>query len=136
VVDLTSDEEDAFPDTSLDEDFARRLFSDLNHGLLGPPGDGKVIILNDSEEKEEAREENTTNADATPRSAMRSLTATASTTDADEALKGVQNDNSDGRTPNREIGDGRSDEAEASLLYVPDEQGFHRVSGQLCRGVH
>jgi hypothetical protein len=46
-----------FPDTSRDEDFARRLFNDLNHGLLGPPIDGKVIIINDFDEEEEAREE-------------------------------------------------------------------------------
>jgi hypothetical protein len=101
VVDLTSYEEDAFHDTSL-----------------------------------EAREENTTDADAAPCSVVRSPTPTASTADTDEALKGVQNDNSDGRTPNREIGDGSNDGAEADLLYVSDEQGFHRVSGQVCRGVH
>jgi hypothetical protein len=31
VVDLSSDEENVFPDTTRDEDFARRLFGDLNH---------------------------------------------------------------------------------------------------------
>jgi hypothetical protein len=36
MVDLSSDEEDAFPDISWDEDFARRLFGDLNHGLHHP----------------------------------------------------------------------------------------------------
>jgi hypothetical protein len=51
VVDLSSDEEDVFPDTSWDEDFARRLFGDLNCSLLGLPGDGKAIILSNSNEK-------------------------------------------------------------------------------------
>jgi hypothetical protein len=32
-------------DVSWDEAFAIRLFGDLNHDVLGPPGDGKIIIL-------------------------------------------------------------------------------------------
>jgi hypothetical protein len=35
------------------EEFVRRLFRDLNRGVLGPSGDGKVIILSDSDEEEE-----------------------------------------------------------------------------------
>jgi hypothetical protein len=34
-VDLTSKEEDAAPNTSRDEEIACKLFSDLNHSLLG-----------------------------------------------------------------------------------------------------
>jgi hypothetical protein len=44
-----------------DEEFARRLFGDINRNVLGLPNDGKVIILSDSneEEEEEVREETT-----------------------------------------------------------------------------
>jgi hypothetical protein len=54
VVDLSSssDEEDFIVDTSWDAEFARRLFGDLNRDVLGPPDDGKVIILSDSDEEE------------------------------------------------------------------------------------
>jgi hypothetical protein len=52
VVDLSSsEEEDAFPDTSRDEEITRKLFGGFNRGLLGPPGDGRIIILNDSDEE-------------------------------------------------------------------------------------
>jgi hypothetical protein len=54
VVDLSSDEEDIFPDTSRDEEFSKRLFGDLNCGLLGLPGNGNVIILNDTTDAEDA----------------------------------------------------------------------------------
>jgi hypothetical protein len=54
VIDLSSssDEEDFVADTSRDEDFPKRLFGDPR-----PPGDGKVIILSDSDEEEEVHEE-------------------------------------------------------------------------------
>jgi hypothetical protein len=48
VADLTSEEEEDAPDTSRDEEISRKLFGDLNRGLLGPPGDDNIIILNDS----------------------------------------------------------------------------------------
>jgi hypothetical protein len=51
VVDLSCDEEDLFPDTSRDEEFTRKLFGDLNCDLLGPPSDGNIIILSDSDEE-------------------------------------------------------------------------------------
>jgi hypothetical protein len=51
VVNLSS-EEDIFPNTSRDEEFTRRLFDDLNCGLLGPPGDGNIIVFNDFDEEE------------------------------------------------------------------------------------
>jgi hypothetical protein len=59
VIDLSSssDEEDFVADTSRDEDFPKRLFGDLNHDVPRPPGDGKVIILSDSDEEEEVHEE-------------------------------------------------------------------------------
>jgi hypothetical protein len=40
--------------TSRDEEFARKLFGNLNRDILGPPGDGKIIIIgNDDEVQEE-----------------------------------------------------------------------------------
>jgi hypothetical protein len=52
VVDLSSssDEEGFITDVSWDEEFVKRLFGDINRDVLGPPGDGKIIILNDSDE--------------------------------------------------------------------------------------
>jgi hypothetical protein len=54
AVDLSSssDEECLITDTSCDEEVARRLFGDLNRDVLGPPGDGKIIILSHSDEEE------------------------------------------------------------------------------------
>jgi hypothetical protein len=46
-------------DTSPDEEFTRKLFGDLNHDILGPPGDGKIIIIDDSNDDDEAQEERT-----------------------------------------------------------------------------
>jgi hypothetical protein len=88
VVDLasSSDEEDFFTDTSRDEEFARKLFGDLNRDILGPPGDSKVIILSDSDADVEAAPPSAVNSPATP----------ASAADADDAPDGVQNDSSDG----------------------------------------
>jgi hypothetical protein len=53
VIDLSSssDEENSFADTSHDFEFAQRLYSELNRVLLGPPDDGKVIIVSDSDEE-------------------------------------------------------------------------------------
>jgi hypothetical protein len=47
VVDLSSssDEECLIPDTSRDEEFPRRLFGNLNRNVIGPLGDGNVIII-------------------------------------------------------------------------------------------
>jgi hypothetical protein len=50
-------------DTSHDEEFARKLFGDLNRDILGPPGDGKIIIIDDSDD--EAQEEGTAGIDPT-----------------------------------------------------------------------
>jgi hypothetical protein len=43
-------------DTSRDGEFARKFFGDLNRDILGPPGDGKIIIINDSDDDDEAQE--------------------------------------------------------------------------------
>jgi hypothetical protein len=112
LVDLSSDEEDIFPNTSQNEDFTRRLFDVLNRGLLGPPDDGKVIILRDFDEEEEVREENTTDTEVAPSSVVKSLAPTVSDADTDDASKGTPND---GRSPDREIGDSNCGRDEADL---------------------
>jgi hypothetical protein len=43
-------------DTSRDEEFTRKLFGDLNRDILGPPGDGKIIIIDDSDDNDEVQE--------------------------------------------------------------------------------
>jgi hypothetical protein len=48
-----------FVDTSRDEEFTRKLFDDLNHNILGLPGDGKIIIIDDSDDNDEVQEEGT-----------------------------------------------------------------------------
>jgi hypothetical protein len=91
VVNLSSsDEEDLIPYTLWDEEFTKRLFGELNRELLGPPGDGKVIILSDSDEEEEVCEEDAANAKAAPSSTVKSPAPTASTTDADDAPEGCK----------------------------------------------
>jgi hypothetical protein len=97
VLDLSSDEEDIFPDTSQDEEFARKLFGDLNCGLLGPPGDGNAIIILDSDEEEEVREEDTVAVEAASPSTVNSPTPTVSAADTDDAPDGVQDDSNGGR---------------------------------------
>jgi hypothetical protein len=103
-VDLSLDEEEIFPDTLRDDDFATRLFGDLNHGLLGPPSDGKVTIISDSDEEEEVREEDAADADVALPSAVKTPAPTASTADVDDAAKGTPNGSNDGRSPNQAIG--------------------------------
>jgi hypothetical protein len=53
MVVLSSEEEDAFPDTSRDEEITRKLVGNLNRGLLGPPNDDRIVILSDFEDEEE-----------------------------------------------------------------------------------
>jgi hypothetical protein len=48
----SSDEEDLIAATSHDFELAQRLFGELNHAVLGPPDDGKIIVLSDSNEEE------------------------------------------------------------------------------------
>jgi hypothetical protein len=90
VVDLSSssDEGDLIADVSRDEKFARKLFGNLNRDVLGPPGDGKIIILSDSDEEEEVRKEKIADAEAAPSSAVRSPASTAFPADADGTYKG------------------------------------------------
>jgi hypothetical protein len=97
-VDLASSsgEEDSFTDTSQDEELAKKLFSDLNRGILGPPGDGKIIVLSDSDDEDEAHEDTVINAEAAPPSAANSSDTPTFAPDADETPDGVQDGNTDG----------------------------------------
>jgi hypothetical protein len=98
MVDLASPsgEEDFFADTSRDEEIARKLFGNLNRDILGPPDDGKIIVLGDSDDEDEAHEDTAVNTEATPPSAVNSPVTPASGSDADETPDGVQDDSSDG----------------------------------------
>jgi hypothetical protein len=42
-------------DTSRDEEFTRKLFDELNRDILGPPNDGKIIIIDDSDDNDETQ---------------------------------------------------------------------------------
>jgi hypothetical protein len=107
VVDISSREEGAFPNTSCDEEITRRLFNDLNHGLLGPPNNDNIIVVSDSNEEEQVCEDDRTDAEAVPSSAGDSRTPTTSATDGDDAPDGVQNDSNGSSTPDRVQGGSR-----------------------------
>jgi hypothetical protein len=98
IVDLASSlrEEDFFADTSRDEELARKLFGDLNRDILGPPGDGKIIVLSDSDDEDEEHKDAAVNAEAAPPSAVNSADTPTSAPDAYETPDGVQDDNIDG----------------------------------------
>jgi hypothetical protein len=82
-------------DTSHDEEIARKLFGDLNRDIFGPPGDGKIIILDDSSDDGEAQEETTAEIESTVAPAF-----------IGEALAEARIDNSDDQGPNQEVDGG------------------------------
>jgi hypothetical protein len=84
-------------DTSHDEEFARKVFGDLIHDILGPPGDSKIIIINDSDDDDEAQEEGIT-----------SIDPTAVPASATDAPAGTSVTNSDDQGSEQEV-DGVSD---------------------------
>jgi hypothetical protein len=94
VVDLSSFSDKGYliTDVSQDEKFTRKLFGDLNRDVLGLPGDGKIIILSDSNEEEEVREKNATDVEAVSSSAARSPTTTASADDTNVTYKSITPD--------------------------------------------
>jgi hypothetical protein len=98
IVDLASSsgEENSFADTSRDEELVRKLFGDLNRDILGPPGDGKIIVFSDSNDEDEAHEDAAVNAEAAPPSAANSSDTPTSAPNANETPDGVQDGNTDG----------------------------------------
>jgi hypothetical protein len=98
MVDLASSsgEEDFFADTSRDEELSRKIFGDLNRDILRPLGDGKIIVLSDSDDEDEAHKDAAVNTEAATPSAVNSVVTPASASDADETPDGVQDDSSDG----------------------------------------
>jgi hypothetical protein len=92
----TSGEEDSVTDTSRDEELARKLFGDLNRDILGPPGDGKIIVLSDSDDEDETHEDAAIDADAAPPSTANPADSPTSAPDADDTPDGMQDDNVDG----------------------------------------
>jgi hypothetical protein len=141
VIDMSSslDEEDFIADTSRDFKFAQRPYGELNRDFHGPPGDGKIIILNDSdEEKEEEREEkssdpkdvaapaainpaSTASVDDTGAPTDGTLTLVASPADADEGPGVMPNDSSDDLALGPKMGEdnGGGDKANAPLAATP-----------------
>jgi hypothetical protein len=85
----------------------RNFFGNLNCDILGLPDDGNVIILHDSDEEKEAREEKIVGTEPAVTVVAINPASTASA-DADDAPTGVKNDNSDGQGPNQEAGGGNS----------------------------
>jgi hypothetical protein len=79
-------------DTSRDDKFTRKLFSDLNHDILGPPGDGKIIIIDDSDD--DAQEE------------MAGIKPTIVPTSVADAPAGERVDNSDDQGSDQEADGG------------------------------
>jgi hypothetical protein len=90
-------------DTSRDEELTRKLFGDLNRDILEPPGDGKIIVLDDSDDDGEAKEEKT--------AGIESTTAPAS---VDDAPIGAKIGNSDDQGPDQEADGGNDSRRSAS----------------------
>jgi hypothetical protein len=91
---LSLDEENFIADTSHDAEFTKKFFGDLNCDILGPPGDGKVIILDDSDEEKEVSDEKTVDIELTATSAVVNPASTASAVAVDAPVE-VKNNNSD-----------------------------------------
>jgi hypothetical protein len=98
---LSLDEENFIADTSHDVEFGRKLFGDLNSDILRSPGDGKVIILDDSDEEKEGADEMTVGTELAATYAAVNPAPTAFAV-ADDAPEGAKNDNSDDRGPDQE----------------------------------
>jgi hypothetical protein len=94
VLSLSSDEKNFIIDTSREGEFTKKLFGDLNRDIIRPPGDGKVIILDDSDEEKEASNEKMAVTELAATSAVVNPALTAFTV-TDDAPVGANNDNSD-----------------------------------------
>jgi hypothetical protein len=126
---LSSDEENFITDTSRDAEFAKKLFGDLNRDILRPPGDGKVIIIDDSDNKKEALNEKTANTELVATSAAVNPMLTASAV-ADDATTGAKNDNSDDQGLDQEVSRGNGNGSGVSALgrYTEDQGAEASVS--------
>jgi hypothetical protein len=82
-------------DTSRDEEIARKLFGDLHRDILGPSGDGKIIIIDDSDDNDEVQEETTAE-----------IESTVAATSANDASAEARIDNSDDQGPDQEADGG------------------------------
>jgi hypothetical protein len=98
VVGLSSKEEDVIPDITRGDEFTKKLFGDLNREILGPLGNGKVIILSDSVEEEEVCEEATATPAAVASSVVKSPAQLPPPPTLMMHLRGVQNYSNDGRS--------------------------------------
>jgi hypothetical protein len=94
-------------DTSLDAELTRKLFGDLNRDILRPPGDGKIIVLDDSDDDVEAQEEKIVGLESLAAPASVDPTSSAPTS-VDDAPARAKIDNSDDQGPDQEAdgGDG------------------------------
>jgi tagatose-1,6-bisphosphate aldolase len=79
-------------DTSCDEELTKKVFGDLNRDILEPPRDGKIIVLYDSDDDEEAQEEKAAE-----------IESTATPASADDAPAEARIDNSNDQRPNQEV---------------------------------
>jgi hypothetical protein len=109
MIDLSSssDEKIFIVDTSHDVKLTKKLFGDLNRDILRPPSDGKIIVLDDSDEENEAQEEKNTGIESMAASASTDPTSSAPTS-ADDAPAGAKIDNSDDQGPDQEADGGDS----------------------------
>jgi hypothetical protein len=92
-----------FVDTSHDEQFTRKLFGDLNRNILGPPGNGKIIIIDDSDNDDEAQDEGTVG-----------IEPTAVLASAADAPTGARVTDSDDQGSDQEVDGGDNSERSAS----------------------
>jgi hypothetical protein len=107
MIDLSSssDEEKFIVDTFHDVELTKKLFGDLNRDILMPPGDGKIIVLDDSDDKTKTHEEKA--ADIEPATAPASADpASSAPISADDAPVGMKIDNSDDQDPDQEADGG------------------------------
>jgi hypothetical protein len=82
-------------DTSRDEEIARKLFGDLHRDILEPSGDGKIIIIDDSDDNDEVQEGTTAE-----------IESTVAATSANDASAEARIDNSDDQGPDQEADGG------------------------------
>jgi hypothetical protein len=106
-------------DTSHDEKITRKLFGDLNCDILRLPGDGKIIILDDSDDDGEAQEGTTIE-----------IESTAAPASADDAPAEARIDNSDDQGPNKDA-DGRDPRGHSAKNKVLWQACFKDAHGVL-----